>query len=116
MCHNSQLLQFIGGYPLKGDICETQYQANRQCNNTLKIRDKCIKIFNFWLFLALHYHKVGKYQTVCSQKFKIEPENREKSTGIIFRRTCFDRAETHEYYEECDWSKKWAEGLQKILT
>ena len=26
------------------------------------------------------------------------------------------RAEIHKYYEECDWSKKWAEGLQKILT
>ena len=26
------------------------------------------------------------------------------------------RAETHKYYEVCDWSKKWAEGLQKILT
>ena len=26
------------------------------------------------------------------------------------------RAETHKYYEECNWSKKWAEGLQKILT
>ena len=26
------------------------------------------------------------------------------------------RVETHKYYEECDWSKKWAEGLQKILT
>ena len=26
------------------------------------------------------------------------------------------RAETHKYYEECDWSKKWAEGLQKVLT
>ena len=25
------------------------------------------------------------------------------------------RAEIHKYYEECDWSKKWAEGLQKIL-
>ena len=25
-------------------------------------------------------------------------------------------AEIHKYYEECDWSKKWAEGLQKILT
>ena len=24
--------------------------------------------------------------------------------------------ETHKYYEECDWSKKWPEGLQKILT
>ena len=31
--------------------------------------------------------------------------------------TCFTRmwAEIHKYYEECDWSKKWAEGLQKIL-
>ena len=26
------------------------------------------------------------------------------------------RAEIHKYYEKCDWSKKWAEGLQKILT
>ena len=26
------------------------------------------------------------------------------------------RAEIHKYYEECDWSEKWAEGLQKILT
>ena len=26
------------------------------------------------------------------------------------------RAEIHKYYGECDWSKKWAEGLQKILT
>ena len=26
------------------------------------------------------------------------------------------RAEIYKYYEECDWSKKWAEGLQKILT
>ena len=25
-------------------------------------------------------------------------------------------AEIHKYYEEYDWSKKWAEGLQKILT
>ena len=25
-------------------------------------------------------------------------------------------AEIVKYYEECDWSKKWAEGLQKILT
>ena len=25
-------------------------------------------------------------------------------------------AEIHKYYEECDWSKKWAEGLEKILT
>ena len=25
-------------------------------------------------------------------------------------------AEIHKYYKECDWSKKWAEGLQKILT
>ena len=25
-------------------------------------------------------------------------------------------AETHKYYKECDWSKMWAEGLQKILT
>ena len=25
-------------------------------------------------------------------------------------------AEIHKYYEECDWSKKWPEGLQKILT
>ena len=24
--------------------------------------------------------------------------------------------EIHKYYEECDWFKKWAEGLQKILT
>ena len=22
----------------------------------------------------------------------------------------------HKYYEECDWSKKWAEGLQKIFN
>ena len=29
---------------------------------------------------------------------------------------CGGRAEIHKYYEECDWSKKWAEGLQKILT
>ena len=26
------------------------------------------------------------------------------------------RAEIHKYYEECDWSKKWADRLQKILT
>ena len=25
-------------------------------------------------------------------------------------------AEIHKYYDECDWSKKWAEGLQEILT
>ena len=25
-------------------------------------------------------------------------------------------AEIHKYYGECDWPKKWAEGLQKILT
>ena len=26
------------------------------------------------------------------------------------------RAEIHKYYRDCEWSKKWAEGLQKILT
>ena len=28
----------------------------------------------------------------------------------------FSSTETHKYYKECDWSKKWTEGLQKILT
>ena len=26
------------------------------------------------------------------------------------------RAEIHKYYEECDWSKKWAEVLQKQIN
>ena len=25
----------------------------------------------------------------------------------------FGWAEIHKYYKECNWSKKWAEGLQK---
>ena len=39
---------------------------------------------------------------------------------VVYGRTIYmslpDWAEIHKYYEECDWSKKWAEGLQKILT
>ena len=30
--------------------------------------------------------------------------------------TVTEGAETHKNYKECDWSKRWAEGLQKILT
>ena len=35
------------------------------------------------------------------------------TTGFL---SDYHGAEIHKYYEECDWSKKWAEGLQKILT
>ena len=41
-------------------------------------------------------------------------------TGVtlheLYNILCVVWAEIHKYYEECDWSKKWAEGLQKILT
>ena len=36
--------------------------------------------------------------------------------GLAFEQTSFlGRYTVHKYYEECDWSKTWAEGLQKIL-
>ena len=43
-----------------------------------------------------------------SNTFCIELDLREGNYHTIFR------AEIYKYYKECDWSKKWAEGLQKF--
>ena len=56
-----------------------------------------------------------------SQEFIAGTENRkeytlEVSLEIKTSGLNYSWAEIHKYYEECDWSKKWAEGLQKILT